>query len=414
MSPIETTTPGVRRIEAPVLVDRRGAVWTPGLIDVTLRHHDRPILLESPPPGISRELARSLREAAARFAGARGKAGAFTVSFLADPGTGEHRFLSLAPSLPEGSAVIETRDESDLGALEAHLSRGGTLEAHPPEARGFALQVRLSALDPEDGFAPRPGLLEALRLPSGSGLRADAIVEEGETPRADGGQEIARITAHGRTRAEALARLQRGLARTEVVLRDGATDKAFLAEILDRPEVAHGDGSPWIDRLVASGEHLPRRGAEAALLAAAVAGYEVEAGAARSRFYASAARGRPEVPREIGHSVELRYRGQSYAFRVSRLDGRLFRIEIDGLRLHVLAEAPGRTGRRIVCGDRSWRAALSSQGSRLLVEIDGVPHRLERDEGGVVRSPAPAVVVSLAVQEGDSVAAGFLSPCSKP
>jgi acetyl-CoA carboxylase carboxyltransferase component/pyruvate/2-oxoglutarate dehydrogenase complex dihydrolipoamide acyltransferase (E2) component len=353
---------------------------------------------------MSRELSRSLHEAAARFAGARGKAGAFTVSFLADPASGEHRFLGIAPGLPAGAAVVEARDEADLSALEAHLSRGGTLEAHPPEARGYALQICLSALDPEDGFEPRPGVLEALRLPSGPGLRADPAIEEGEVPA--GSQEVARVTAHGRTRAEALDRLQRGLARTEVSLRDGATDKAFLTEVLDRPEVARGEGSSWIDRLVANGEHLPRRGAEAALLAAAVAGYETEADAARARFYASAARGRPEVSREIGQSVELCYRGQLYAFRVSRLDRRLFRVEIDGVRLDVLAEAPGRTGRRILCGDRSWRAALSSQGSRLLVEIDGIPHRVERDEGGIVRSPAPAVVVSLAVQEGDEVAAG--------
>ncbi len=359
---------------------------------------------------MSRELSRSLHEAASRFAGARGKTGAFTVSFLADPANGEHRFLGIAPGLPAGIAVIEARDESDLGALELHLSRGGMLEAHPPETRGHAFQIPLSALDPEDGFAPRPGTVEALRLPAGPGLRADPAVEEGEMPIADNAWEIARVTAHGRTRAEALDRLQRGLARTEAALRDGATDKAFLTEILDRPEVASGDGdgdgSGWIDRLVASGEHLPRRGAEAALLAAAVAGYEMETAAARARFYASAARGRPEVPKEAGQSAELRHRGQLYALHVSRLDRRLFRIEVDGLRLHVLAEAPGRTGRRIVCGDRSWRAALSSQGSRLLVEIDGIPHRIERDESGIVRSPAPAVVVSLAVQEGDEVAAG--------
>ena len=410
MSPLEATAPGVRRIEAPVLVDRRGTVWTPGLIDVTLRHRDRPVLLESPPPGMSRELGRSLHEAAARFAGARGKTGAFTVSFLTAPASGEHRFLGIAPGLPAGIAVVEARDESDLGALELHLSRGGMLEAHPPEARGYAFQILLSALDPEDGFAPRPGVVEALRLPAGPGLRADPAVEEGEMPGSS--QEIARVTAHGRTRAEALDRLQRGLARTEAALRDGATDKAFLTEVLDRPEVANGDsdgdgeGSGWIDRLVASGEHLPRRGAEAALLAAAVAGYEMETGAARTRFYASAARGRPEVPKEAAQSIELRHRGQLYAFHVSRLDQRLFRVEAEGLRLHVLAEAPGRTGRRIVCGDKSWRAALSSQGSRLLVEIDGIPHRIERDEGGIVRSPAPAVVVSLAVQEGDEVAAG--------
>ncbi|MFL6192732.1 MAG: carboxyl transferase domain-containing protein [Thermoanaerobaculia bacterium] len=396
---------GVRRIEVPVLVDRKGTAWAPGLIDVTLRYRDRVVLAESPPPGMAAGLAKALRDSAARLAGARGKAGAFTVSFLAHPESGKHRFVATAPGLPEALATVESCTEADLAALELHLSRGGTLDGEPPEGRGHAMQIHLSTLDPEDGFAPRPGVVEALRLPSGPGLRADAAVEEG-TPPADG-EEIARVTAHGRTRTEALARLQRGLAKTEVAVRDGATDKAFLAEVLDRPELASPDAEPfWLDRLVASGRHLPRKGAEPALLAAAIGGYESELAMVRARFYASAARGRPEVPQEAGRAVEICYRGQEYSFRVSRLDRRLFRLEIDGLRLEVLAEPPGRTGRRISRGGRSWRVSLATQGTREIVEVDGIPHHVERDQGGVVRSPAPAVVVSIAVQEGDTVAAG--------
>ena len=406
LSPLAPPAAGVRRIEAAVLIDRRGTVWTPGLIDVTLRLGDRVVLAESPPPGAREELARALRDAAARMAGARGASGAFTVSFLADPASGEHRFLGTAPGLPAAVAAIEALNEMDLPALESHLSRGGTLDGAMPGSRGCSMQVTLSALDPEDGFAPRSGAIEALRLPAGAGLRADAAVEEGEEP-PEGG-EIARVTAHGRTRAEALARLQRGLARTEAAVRGGTTDKAFLTEVLDRAELtSRRPANPgWLERLVASGEHLPRRGAEAALLAAAISGYEEELALARSRFYASAARGRPEVPREIGRAVELRHRGHEYLFHVARLDRRLFRAEVEGVRLEVAAGPPGRTGRTVACGGRSWRVSLAAQESRLLVEVDGIPHRIERDAGGIVRSPAPAVVVSLAVREGDEVAAG--------
>jgi acetyl-CoA carboxylase carboxyltransferase component/biotin carboxyl carrier protein len=400
------SSPGVRRIEAPVLVDRRGTVWMPGLIDVTLRLGDRVVLAESPPPELPPKLAQLLRDGATRFAGARGSSGAFTVSFLADPASGEQRFLGTAPGLPAAVAVVESRNEMDLSALESHLSRGGTLDGELPESRGHALQVCLSALDPEAGFVPRPGVVEVLRLPAGPGLRADAAVDEGAVPAR--GEEIARVTAHGRTRAEALARLQRGLARTEASLRDGATDKAFLTEVLDRPELtARGPVDPgWLDALVASGEHLPRRGAEAALLGAAIAGYEADLDLARARFYASAARGRPEVPKEIGRAVELRYRGQDYLFRVSSLDRRRFRLEVDGIRLEALADRPGRTGRAIACGERSWQVTVATQGSRQLVEVDGIPHRIERESGEVVRAPSPAVIVALAVREGDEVAAG--------
>jgi biotin carboxyl carrier protein len=381
-------------------------VWVPGLIDVTLRQGDRTVLAESPPPGVREELAGALREAAARMAGAKGSAGAFTVSFLADPASGEQRFLGTAPGLPEAVAVVEALNELDLPALESHLSRGGTLDGEIPGSRGHALQVVLSALDPEDGFAPRPGVVEALRLPAGAGVRADAAVEEGEEP--PDGEEIARVTAHGRTRAEALDRLQRALARTEAAVRGGTTDKAFLAEVLDRPELtARQPADPgWLERLVASGEHLPRRGAEAALLAAAIAVYEEELALARARFLASAARGRPQVPKEIGRAVELRHRGHEYRFRVSRLDLRLFRVETEEVRLEVLAGRPGRAGRTLACGPKSWRISLASEEERLLVEVDGIPHRIERDAGGVVRAPAPAVVVSVTVREGDEVAAG--------
>ncbi|HEY7215516.1 MAG TPA: carboxyl transferase domain-containing protein [Thermoanaerobaculia bacterium] len=385
---IELGSPGVRRIEVPVLVDRRGTVRTAGLIDVSVRHQERVVLAESPPPELSAELAASLKEAAARLAGARGGVGAFTVSFLAEPSSDEHRFLGTAPGLPKGVAVLEALDEVDLAALEAHLTRGGTLDGQPAEPRGCALQVCLSALDPEDGFAPSPGVVEALRLPAGPGLRADPEVNEGETPAE--GAEIVRVTAHGRTRAEALDRLQRGLARTEVSLRDGGTDKAFLAEVLDRPELtSHEPADPdWLNRLVASGEHLPRRGAEAALLASAISSYEAKLDAARDRFFASAVYGRPEVPEEIGRDVELRYRGQDYLLRVARLDWRRFRVEVDGVRLEMLAERPGRTGRTIACGERSWRIALAVHESWQIVEVDGIPHRIERDAKAAVRSRA--------------------------
>jgi hypothetical protein len=387
---LEPDLPGVRRLEAPVLVDRRGTVWALGLIDVTVRHRDRMVLAEAPPPGLPAELGRSLREAALRFAGAKGKAGAFTVSFLADPEKGEHRFAGTRPGLPEAVALLEALSELDLPALEAHLSRGGTLDGEVSEPRGHSLQVSLAALDPEDGFAPRIGIVESLRLPAGAGLRADPAVEEGGIPSAPG-YEVTRVTAHGRTRAEALTRLQRGLAGTEAVVRGGTTDKAFLAEVLDRPELTNGDAEPrWLDRLVASGEHLPRRGAEVALLAAAVAGYEAESAVARARFYESAARGRPEVSPEIGRPVELHHRGHLHLLHVARLSPDLFRIEVDGRRLEVRAGPPGRTGRTLACGEKSWRVSLASEGSRQLVEVDGIPHRVDRDEGGGASSPAPA------------------------
>lgn len=398
--------PAPRRLEVPVLVDVRGNAWAAGVLDVTLRHQDRCVLAQSPPPGLSEETARAVLASGADLARARGEAGAVTVAFQAEPGGNEMRLLETVPGLPREHAVLEALTGVDLPAWQTRLGRGGALEAGLPEPRGHALQVVLSARDPEDGFRPSPGTVEILRLPAGAGLRADPCLEEGDTAGEDG-PDIVRLTASGRSRAEALLRLQQGLAKTVAVVRGGGTDKAFLAELLDQSEIDRGSGSQaWLDDLIARGRHLPQRGSDAALLGAAVAVYEREADAARRRFYDSAARGRPEVPPDIGASVELWYRGQGYAFRVSRLEPGLYRVEVDGRSLEIRADPPGRAGRRLSRDGRGWHLSVVPQGDDFLVEVDGVPHRISGDEGSVVRSPGPAVVVSVGVREGQDVEAG--------
>jgi acetyl-CoA carboxylase carboxyltransferase component/biotin carboxyl carrier protein len=398
---------GSRRLEVPVLVDGKGAAWAPGALDVTLRLHGRTVLVESPPPGLTGERLRAVLATAAGLGHARGVAGAVTVSFVAEPESGDIRFLDTAPRLPEAYAAVEALTGLDLAALQNHLARGGNLDGEPPKARGHAFQVCLAARDPEAGFAPSPGTVEILRLPAGAGLRADPTLDEGDSLPAEGDPAIVRLTASGRTRNEALLRLHRGLARTVAVVHGGGTDKAFLAEVLDRLESeGHAADPAWIERLVASGGYLPRRGADAALLAAAVTAYDFELDAAKERFYTSAVRGRPDVPREIGRGVELWHRGHAYLFRVCRLGPRHYRLELEGKTIETRVEPPARTGRRLTCGGRSWHTSVSAQGRDLLVEIDGIPHRVSRDAGSVVRSPAPAVVVSLSVREGEAVEAG--------
>ena len=91
------------------MVDRRGTTWALGVIDVSVRYGDRMVLAEAPVPGISAELTRSVREAAVRFAGAKGKPGAFTVSFLADAAKGEHRFAGTAAGLDLTSVGWQTK-----------------------------------------------------------------------------------------------------------------------------------------------------------------------------------------------------------------------------------------------------------------------------------------------------------------
>ena len=373
----------------PVLVDSAGIVWAPGVIDTTLRHQGRVVLAESPPPGLPGALERALRSTAAGLA-RPGAAGASTIRFEVDLRRGEFRYVESTPGLPAEGALVEATTGLDLAARQVHLSHGGLLKGEPPEPRGHAAQVCLSALDPEAGFAPRPGVVEVLRPAAGAGLRADPEVEEGESPPNPEAPALVRLTAQGASRPEALDRLQRGLARTVVTVAGGVTDKAFLAEVLDRIGLGAPAEAAWLDRLVASGEHLPHRGAEAALLAAAIDSCETGLDLARARFLATAARGRPEVPPVAGHGVDLLYRGQRYGFRVLRLEPFLYRVEVDGHRFEVRVGPRGRTGRSLAFGRRRFRVRSDAQGQDRRVEVDGIPHRIAPGEANAGPAPATA------------------------
>jgi acetyl/propionyl-CoA carboxylase alpha subunit len=241
-----------------------------------------------------------------------------TVEFLYEPRSGRLAFMEMNTRLQVEHPVTELTTGLDLVKLQIHVARGGRLEAHPPRTAGHAIEVRLNAEDAENGFAPAPGAIERFRILTGPGVRVDTGVAEGDVVPAEFDSMIAKIIAFGQTRKEALSRLERALRESVVVIKGGASNRAFLLELLNRPEVKRGEVDVgWMDRLAAAGDHLPRRHAEVALLQAAIESYAADLAIEQAQFYTSALRGRPQVRSELGRKVELRYRGHSYslAFR---------------------------------------------------------------------------------------------------
>ena len=104
--------------------------------------------------------------------------------------------------------------------------------------------------------------------------------------------------------------------------------------------------------------------------------------------------------------VELRHRGQAYRCAVSQIAGERHRVTIDGVSVEVGVRRVGAYERRLEVAGAAYRTVISEQGADLLVEVNGVPHRIGRDDGGLVRNLAPAVVVSIPVTPGDAVEAG--------
>ena len=404
---VEKLLQGVRHVEVQVLGDAHATTWAVGVRDCTIQRRHQKILEEAPAPTVPADVERDLKAAALRIARTAGYRNAGTVEFLYDPKSRTFAFLEVNARLQVEHTVTEMTTGLDLVKLQIHVARGGRLVGEPPAASGHAIEVRLNAEDPEAGFAPAPGMFVHFRLPTGPGLRIDRGVTEGDVVAPEFDPMIAKLIAHGADRNEAIARLRRALSESAVVLDGGTTNKAFLLELLDRPEVRSSQvDTGWLERWSASRADEARPWADAALLAAAVEAYDDELRVEEEQFYESAARMRPEIRREVGRTIEFRHLGQNYKLKVFRLGRHGYRVELDGTRCEVRIDRLSRYERWLTLGGVRYRTVCVVQGLDYLVEAEGVPHRFSRDDLGILRAPSPAVVVSLGVAPGDRVEKG--------
>ena len=404
---MEQQVRGARHVEVQIIADHYGTTWAAGVRDCTVQRRHQKILEEAPSPALSPEQDQALREAAVRLSQATGYHNAGTVEFLYEPEINRFSFMEMNTRLQVEHPVTECTTGLDLVKLQIHVARGGRLEGKPPLTIGHAIEVRLNAEDPDNGFAPAPGVIERFRILPGPGVRIDTGVAEGDTIPSEFDSMIAKIIAYGQNRKEALARLQRALRESVVVIKGGASNKSFLLELLSRPEVQSGVfHNGWLDTLAATGKHLSRHYADVALVQAAIEAYVAQLAVEQAQFYASAVRGRPQVRSEAGRTAELRYRGHCYSPKIYRLGPQRYRVDVNGSRIDAQTDRLGQFESWLTVFGRRFRIVSIVQGLSYLIEVDGVSHRIDRDDGGVVHAPAPAVVVSIAVKPGDTVAVG--------
>ena len=404
---LERAVMKARHIEVQMIADDHGTVWSVGVRDCTVQRRNQKIIEEAPSPALSDEQHAAVMKAAADLGRAAGYRNAGTVEFLFEPDTGEFWFMEVNARLQVEHPITELTTGVDMVKLQLRVASGFPLEGPAPITRGHAIEIRLNAEDPGTGFTPAPGELTVLRFPFGPGVRVDSGVEEGDEIAPEFDSMIAKIMAHGRDRSEAVARLRRALDETTVVVRDGSSNKSFVEWLMTTDEFHSGDfDTGWVDGLVEAGPLVGSHVADAALVAAGIAAYDEAMSVELGRFREAANRGRAEVDDTIGHTVGLRYGGNGYELHVRMLDSGEYAVEVDGHHIGARIEETGRFGQRITMGDRSHRLLSILDGGIHYVEIDGLPHRITPDEGGVVRSPAPSVVVSIEVEPGDRVERG--------
>src|SRR3954470_8975084 len=234
---LERLVSGARHVEVQVIADAHGTAWALGVRDCSVQRRNQKVIEESASPLLSPEQVEELKASAERLAAAVGYCGAGTVEFLYHPGEKSFAFLEVNTRLQVEHPITEITTDTDLVRLQLHVASGGRLEGARPAEAGHAVEARLNAEDADRDFAPSPGRIELLELPTGPGIRVDTGVSEGDTIPADFDSMLAKVIATAPTAEQALARLRRAVSETAVVIEGGATNKSFILGLLDQPEV---------------------------------------------------------------------------------------------------------------------------------------------------------------------------------
>ncbi len=383
-----------RHVEVQVIADRHGTVAYLGERECSLQRRHQKVVEESPSPAVGAALRARLGAAAVRLARACGYEGVGTVEFLA--ADGEFFFLEMNPRLQVEHPVTELVYGLDLVELQLRIARGERLPELPTQPRGHAVEARLYAEDPAAGFLPATGTVRRYVEPLG--VRVDSGIRLGSVVGTDYDPLLAKVIAHGPDRATALGRLDRALARFELL--GVTTNAAFLRALLRRDDVRAGAvDTGLLERVLAeAAEPPPEDLLPAAVLAAAgtahpagpwrraLAGHgeaRVRAGVvtAGARSWRAALRPSADPAPPLGPTWAL---DESFAVRIA----------LDGIERRYCAA---------VTEDTIW---IARDGHHLELRTRRPARGGSAATAGTLEAPMPGTVLLVHVADGDTVASG--------
>ncbi len=408
---LEKKIAGGRHVEVQIAADTQGNVLAVGSRDCSVQRRHQKVLEEAPPPGLDPETLELLEALATRLAAHVSYVGVGTVEFLLSP-EGCY-FLEVNPRLQVEHGITEEVTGIDLVQLQIRIAEGEPIKDLHPVSRGVAIEARVNAEDPDQGFLPAPGRIVRFDPALGPRVRVDSGVAVGTNVPPDFDSLIAKVIATGATREEARARLSCALQDFELVVEGGASNKGYLLELLDSDDYRAGPvDTLWLDRWSAARAALPAARAELApdaLVAAAILAYQRVRGMAREHFYADATGISPErIPPNSGQQIDLTHQGDSYRLMVYAIGSWRYRVHLDGRAVGATMKEEGEHGARLEIDERVHRILYDTSEVGLRVEVDGHPHRFGTQTAGQVRTGTPAMVVAIQVKVGDRVEVGQL------
>ena len=416
---LEPAVVGARHVEVQVFGDTHGRVIHLGERDCSVQRRHQKIIEEAPSPAVSPALRRTMGEAAVAVARAVGYVGAGTVEFLLDR-NGAFWFIEMNTRLQVEHAVTEALIGVDLVEWQLRVGAGEPLPMTQDaalaryEAGGHAIEARLCAEDPAEGYLPQAGRI--VRWSAPPRVRCDHALASGVEVSPFYDSMLGKLIAQAPTREAAVAQLAEALDRT--VCLGVTTNRAFVARVLRHPAFAAGqvatdflaaqfadDASranvapPWLEALAAAALALLPRGHLPALWAGWSSSPAVSCDVPLS-FGDATRHWRLE-----GTRAELVARGSGGEHRIAALRER----RGNGSGGEIDAEVDGRPIRVVFArdGDASWWLA---EGAEIAV-VDARLHCRTSDAAavsGALLAPMHGRVVQVLVAPGGTVEAGAL------
>jgi acetyl-CoA carboxylase biotin carboxylase subunit len=243
-----------RHIEIQIIADEHGNCVSLGERECSMQRRHQKVVEEAPSAAVSAELRQQMGEAAVKLALSANYSNVGTIEFLLDE-DGKFYFLEMNTRLQVEHPVTELVTGLDLVQLQIRIAQGEVLPIKQEDIqfRGHAIECRIYAEDPDNGFFPSPGKITRLLQPSGAGIREDCGIYEGCIVPIEYDPLLSKLIAYAPTREAAIERMLRAL--EEYVICGIRSNLSLFRRILNDADFKAGridTGS--LDRLLASEE----------------------------------------------------------------------------------------------------------------------------------------------------------------
>ncbi|MDM0042917.1 acetyl/propionyl/methylcrotonyl-CoA carboxylase subunit alpha [Variovorax dokdonensis] len=418
-----------RHIEIQVFGDMHGQCVYLFERDCSVQRRHQKVLEEAPAPGMTEAMRKQMGEAAVNAARAVNYVGAGTVEFIVEqtggydePEAMKFYFMEMNTRLQVEHPVTEAITGLDLVEWQLRVAAGEPLPARQEDLQihGHAIEARICAENPDNGFLPATGTLHVYRKPAQhtsfqrSRVRIDDGVREGGEISPFYDSMIAKLIVHGANRAEALARLDAALAQTHIV--GLSTNVQFLRRVLASESFAKAR----LDTALIERERAVLFDQEPLGLPLAAAASVADTLLDEAQAASADPFDRRDGWRALGTSVRpfsFEFRGETHGAELRYLNGSALELKVgDVAGPLVIGRLPdgeaevafnGRRHTLRVYRHGDVAHVFGPQGATRIATVDQLAHAGDTQaEGGRLTAPMPGKVVSFAVKAGDSVKRG--------